>query len=65
LIVNHLHLNETAILSIYDVKGVQLTRQKTDSSDTTRLDIEALPSGFYLLECQTAARKTVLKFVKQ
>ncbi len=65
LIINHLNLNETAILSVYDVKGVQLMRQKTSNPDKTSLDIGALPSGFYVVECQTAAHKTVLKFVKQ
>ena len=65
LIINHLNLNETAILSIYDVKGVKLMSQKTSISDRTSLDIGALPNGFYIIECQTTAYKTVLKFVKQ
>jgi Secretion system C-terminal sorting domain len=65
LIVNHLNLNETAILSVYDLKGVKLIGQKAMNADKTSLDIEALPSGFYILECQTATDKTALKFVKQ
>ena len=65
LIINHLNLDETATLSVYDVKGVQLMRQKTNGSDKTSVDIGALPSGFYVVECQTATIKTVLKFVKQ
>jgi Secretion system C-terminal sorting domain len=65
LIINHLGLNSAVEFSIYDVKGVQLTRQKKTVSDRTELDVSGLSSGFYLLECQTELGKTVLKFVKQ
>lgn len=65
LIINHLNLNTNAIFSIYDVKGVKLISKKTRNADTTSLDISALKSGFYIVECQVSTEKSVLKFVKQ
>jgi hypothetical protein len=41
-------------------------RKKAANGDTTRLNIESLVSGVYLVECQNeAGGKSVVKFVKQ
>jgi pectin methylesterase-like acyl-CoA thioesterase len=65
LMLQHPTLKGTAVFSIYDLSGKKLLSQKTNG-DTTRLNIEPLVSGVYLVECQNeAGGKSVVKFVKQ
>ncbi len=65
LIIQHTALNTAINFSIYDVKGVKLMSKQTLNSDKTSIDVSALNSGFYVVECVTSTGKTVLKFVKQ
>jgi pectin methylesterase-like acyl-CoA thioesterase len=65
LTLNHTGLKSETTFTVYNLNGVKILSKKIIVSDTTRLDIGALSSGTYLIECSNKNEKTVLKFVKQ
>jgi hypothetical protein len=52
------------ILSLYDTKGALVKTKTSVSPENTRMDIQDLPSGIYLLQARTSEGTGVVKVVK-
>ncbi len=57
-------LNNNIVLSIYDIRGQLVLQSKVFSVESTKINVESLKSGYYLVKLSDAANTKWLKFVK-